>query len=444
MTNIIWKITALVLAIILWIIAVNIEDPIETRQFLSVRVGFENMETLNRLGLVLLNQEEIERSLVTARLQANRRLLTQMESSDLRAYVDLGSAIFAYADLVGERITAPMNLRLPDFAAANIINHNTVPASVTLLLDRIDTREFSVSVVKVGELPTGYVSMTPTAAPQVVNITGPRTILDSIVNVRAQVDLTDISLDHYAMGVIEVYNENNIDITERVSVDPVEVEIFVPVNLRAQIPVITPALTGALPAGYVVTNIGIEPPYIDIVGRREDLADFRGITLDPIDISGMTGTIVVQQDARDSLRATPLSVQNARPHEIDITITIEREEILELVIPIENIDITGESEYVLRAEFPENLVLRVVGVRRLINGLNLDLINTSVDITDLREGLNNLIVEIALPNGIRQADLEVYLSINVPFENNNIEDDDNAGENMLPTIPIPISPLMFP
>jgi len=432
MNNLIWKATALVLAIVLWIIAVNIEDPIETRQFFSVRVGFENMETLSRLGLVLLNQDEIERSVVTARLQSNRRLLTQIESADLRAYVDLSAAIFAYADWLGGSISAPLNLRLPDFAAANIINHTILPANLTLLLDRLDTREFSVTPpVKMGELAQGYVSMTPIVEPQFVSITGPSSVLDSIDSVRTVVDLTGAYMDMEFIGVLEVYNENNIDITDRVTIIPAEVEIFVAVNLHAQIPVIMPALTGALPDGYVVTNIAIEPAYIDIVGRREDLADFRGILLDPIDIRGMTGTVVVQKDARDSLRATPLSVQNSRPHEIDITITIEQEEMLELVIPMENIEIIGEPPAGFTVEFPESFILRVMGVRRFIYGLDADSISASVDITDLEEGVNSLALNLILPDRVRRADAEVYLEVHA-FSENDLEEESETVDAIGP------------
>lgn len=442
MTNIIWKIIALILAVILWIIAVNIEDPIETRQFLSVRVGFENMDILNRLGLVLLNQEDIERNLVTVRLQANRRLLTQIDSTDLTAYVDLSSTIFVYADLVGERISAPMNLKLPDLAAAGVINHNIVPANLTLLLDRVDTREFPVSVVKTGELTAGYISMTPIAEPHIVNITGPRTVLDSIMNVRANIDLTDADSDYYANVALTVFNENNIDITYRFSVEPAEALIFVPVNRHAQVPVIRPVLTGTLPSGHVITNISIEPEYIDIVGRREDIAGFGGIYLDPIDISGMTATTVVQQDVRDSLRATPLSVQNSRPHEVDITITIEREEVLEIAVPAQNVEIIGELALGLAIEFPDSLILRVVGVRRLIDGLDADLIRASVNITDLEIGVNNLPVNIVLPGGIRRADAEVYLAVTVYAygEAEGQDDTETTGDSIVSPPPPFISP----
>jgi len=429
-TNIVWKITALILACVLWVIAVNIEDPLENRLFHSVRVGFENMETLERLGLVLLNQEEIERSTVSVRLWANRRFLNQLESSDMRAYVDLSSAIFGQVDWVGETISAPINLQLPTTAAANIINDTVMPANVRLIIDRLDSREFPISVVKMGDPLVGYISMEPRIDPHVVQITGASTVLDSIVHVRTQVELTDASEDYTVTGRLVVYNENNIDITDRVTLEPAEITVFIPINRRGQVPVRVPSFIGSLPAGYVITNIQIEPAHIDVVGTAEDIESFGGIVLEAIDISGLTSTVTFQQDARDFLLATPLSIQNSRPHEIGITLVIEREAVREFAIPNENIGITGELADNFTVELPEYFNLRLIGVTRIINAVDIDSISLSVNIANLYEGVHNIPVNLILPDGVRRADAEVNLRVVVSGETSELTLEEETEPNI--------------
>ena len=412
--NLIWKATALVLAAILWVIAINIEDPIETRQFFPVRVGLENMDTLSRLGLVILNQEDIERSFVTASLWANRRLLNQLESADLRAYVDMGSEIFEHFGRAGESISARVHLSLPDFAEANVMIRNTIPHTLTLLLDSLDTREFPITVVKIGDPLTGHVSMIPVVTPSAVEITGPKTILDTIMNVRAEVNLDSVFEDYFVSVPLGVYSENNINITDRVSLSMQNAEILVRINRHAQIQVAVPALTGSLPSGHVVTNIQVEPAYIDIVGREEDLAGITQIIMDPIDISGFSpGANVVLLDARDPLRPTPLSIQNSRPHEVFVTVTVEREEILEIVVPMGSIEVAGEPPEGFEVTFPESLVLRVIGVGRIVNGMDAAAITAAIDITGLEEGSHYVPVSLILPDRIRRADDEVYLRVDI-------------------------------
>ena len=410
-TNIIWKITALILASILWVIAVNIEDPLEIRPFQNVRVGFENMETFERLGLVLLNQDEIERTEVTVRLNASRRLLNQLESADMRAYVDLGAAIFDRVDWVGESIPAPLNLSLPTTAVGNIINDAVQPPTIRLVIDTLDSREFPVSVRKAGAPYDGYISMEPRINPQTVRITGASTVIDSIMHVYTEVDLNDVREDYAVIGRLAVRNENNVDITYRVALEPAEIEVFIPVYRRGQLPVRAPNLVGVLPAGHVITGIQIEPAHINVVGRQEDIEAFGSVILEPIDISGLSSSVTIHRDARDSFIATPLSIQNSHPHDVYISITIEQEEQREFVIPIENIDIFGEfaDDYVM--ELPESLNLRLVGISRIISAIEIDSISLSVNINELTSGTHDVPVSLILPDGVRRADEDVNLRI---------------------------------
>ena len=410
-TNFIWKITALILACVLWVIAVNIEDPLETRIFGSVQVGFENMDTLERLGLVLLNQEEIENRTVSVRLFANRRLLNQLESSDMRAYVNLSSAIFGQVDWVGESIIAPFSLQLPPAAAANIINDAVIPETVRLVIDRLDSREFPISVVKIGDPHPAYISMEPRIEPFSVQITGASTVLDSIVHVRTQVELTDASEDYTTTATIAVYDENNVDITDKVTLEPTEITVFVPINRRGQVPVMMPTFVGELPTNHVITNVQIEPAHIDVVGRQEDIAAFAGIDLEPIDISGFTSTAIFWQDAREPLLATPLSIQNSRPHEVSITVVIEREEVRELIVPMENIEILGELSEDYEVEFPEYLALSLIGVTRIMDEVDIESISLAISIGSLEEGTHDVPVILILPPGVRRADDEVNLRV---------------------------------
>ena len=439
--NFIWKVTALVLSSILWVIAINIEDPMETRQFFPVRVGFDNMETLSRLGLVVLNQDEIERSFVTASLLANRRLLNQLESSDLRAYVDMGAEIFEHLGRAGDSITARVQLELPDFAEANVMFRNTQPHTLNLRLDTLETREYPITVVINSSPEAGFVSMNPVVTPPTVSISGPSTVLDTIMNVRAGVNLDRVNVDHYVVSTLEVYNENNINISDRVTIDPESVEIFVPISRIAQMQVVMPTFSGALEAGLAITNIDARPAYIDIVGRAEDLADFGGVIFDPINISGLSegvNTIII--DVRDYLRGTPLSVTAGGSHEVSVSITVEREEMLEIVIDSNSIVVLGEPPLGFTALLPESFIIRVIGVGRFVEAMDVLDISAAIDISGLEEGVHAVPLNLSLPNRIRAADSAVYLNVNIialdeltdstlPYE----VDDEDEEESVPPT-----------
>ncbi|MDL2248559.1 hypothetical protein LJB89_02565 [Tyzzerella sp. OttesenSCG-928-J15] len=406
--NVLWKIIALVMAVILWILAINIEDPIAVKIYYSVPVKIENLNVLEDFGIVLLNQEEVERSTVTVRVQANRKLLEgQLSSSNIAAYVDMSPISFSYLDRLGEALSAPVGVSLPDFATS-AHSATATPADIKIVLDKLETREFPVTVVKTSDAADGYVSMDPVATPAAVKVKGAKTILDSIQNVRVEVDLDSASADYTVYSSLAVYSEDGEDITHKVSVDTNEVEVFVPINRHAQIPVITPSINGFTADGYTITKVEKDVDYIDVVGKEEELASINSIKLDPIDVTGANETMIVTRDVRDFLRTTNLSVRNGKPHEVNITITIEKEEIKEFIIPVSNIEINGEH---LSAEYGESVTVRVRGVERIVSELSSDSIKGSVNISELAAGEHNVPVSFALPDGIRIVGDEPVLKV---------------------------------
>jgi YbbR domain-containing protein len=197
-----------------------------------------------------------------------------------------------------------------------------------------------------------------------------------------------------------------------------------------------PNFSGSLPTGHVITNVQIEPAHIDVVGTEEDIAVFDGITLAPIDISGLTNTVTIRQDARDFLLSTDLSIQNSRPHEIHITITVEQEELREFNIPIENIAVTGYPLEGFLVELPDEILIRLMGVSRIIDVVGIGDFSLSVDLTDLEAGVHSVPVSLVLPEGVRRVDAQISLTVTVLDENaddglEELETDDISGEDLL-------------
>jgi len=432
-TNIVWKVTALVMAVILWILAVNIEDPLETEYFRTIPIQIENMDVLDRYGLVLLNQDEIEKTNVTVRVQANRNLLTTLSKNNIKAYIDMSPISFTFMDMVGESLSAPVYVTLPD-AASSARDKSPTPNSVKIVLDRLETREFPVTVVKTSEAADGYVSMEPVVSPETVRLKGARSILDVVQSVRVEVGLDAAKADYTVYAAPIVLGEDNEDLTSKVTIDTNEVEVFIPINRHSQIPLVTPVINGFTAEGYTITNVEMDVEYIDVVGRDEELAALTSIRLDPIDVSGLSETKVSTRDVRDFLRTTNLSVRNGKPHEVNITVTIEREEIREFIIPISNVEIIGDHP---GAQFAESVTVRVRGVERIISGLANNAIGASINISELAPGEHDVPVALSLPEGVSRIGEEPVIHVTIPEEGEGEPTETPPAESATPTESIP-------
>ena len=434
--NFIWKLAALVMAIILWILAVNIEDPQDNRSYHRIPIELKNTEVLDEYDLVLLNREEIEAATVTVTVWANTKLLqNQLTSSNIKAYIDMSPIRFSYMNRIDEAISAPVEVVLPEYANT-VRSYIPNPTNIRIVLDKKEKREFPVTVVKTSEPVEGYVSMEPVASPASVELTGASSILDTVQSVRVDVDLDEVVADYTIYSALKVYNTDDVDITDKFTIDTKNISVFVPINRHAQIPVITPLITGFPAEGFTITSIESSVSYIDVVGKEDELSAVTSIRLDPIDVTNISETIVISRDVRDFLRTTNLSVRNGKPHEVDITITIEKELIKEFTIPISMIEIIGEQP---DAELGGSVTVRLKGLEPDMVEVTADSIKGSIDISELSEGENNVPVIFTLPPNVSRIGDEpvvsVYIPITVDEEGEDSSPEENAEDPIQPSTP---------
>jgi len=428
--NLKWKLSALVMAVILWILAVNIEDPLDTRSYSYIPIELKNTEVLDEYDLVLLNREEIEKTTVTVNVWANTKLLqNQLSSSNIKAYIDMSPIRFSYMNRIGEALSAPIEITLPEYATS-VRSYISNPTNIRIVLDRKEKREFPVNVVKTSDTVEGYVSMEPVASPATVELTGAASILDSVQSVRVDVDLDEIRADHTFYSSFKIYDQDDNDITNKFSVSTNEISVFIPVNRHEQIPVAIPVITGFPAEGYTITNVELNTTFIDVVGKEDELNAVTRIILDSVDVTGLNESSVITRDVRDFLRSTNLSVKNGKPHEVSITVTIEKEMIKEFTIPLNMLEIIGDQP---DAEFGESVVVRLKGLESAMSVLTADSIKGSIDISELSEGEHAVAVMFNLPVGISRVGDEPVINVYIPVTE---EYEEDAGqESADPSIP---------
>ena len=90
--NIGLKILAVIFSVLLWLVSVNINDPVDTEVYRNIPVELENTNLLTDEGMTWEVLEDTDRVTVTVR--ANRSVLENINASDVAATADFSELSF--------------------------------------------------------------------------------------------------------------------------------------------------------------------------------------------------------------------------------------------------------------------------------------------------------------------------------------------------------------
>ena len=274
------KVLAFFIAVFMWLIVVNIDDPVIEKTYIGIPVSVVNEEIVtatNRTYQIVDGTQE-----VSVAVSARRSVMEKITAEDIAAVADmkelsLGTQIPIEVSIQGYRyekaFTTPRNLqvKIEDEARSN----------------------FPITPTTLGTVREGYVLGELKADPEKVTFRGPESVINSISRVVAEADVSGLSEDAEIEARLILYDVNNnvIDQTilannlgkEGVSVDVTLYRIKnVPVKLS------TSKISAA--DGYKVSAVGVEPREISVTGDEQALAELDEIWIpaEELEMSDLT------------------------------------------------------------------------------------------------------------------------------------------------------------
>ena len=173
--NISTLILSLALAITIWIVALNEEDPFEDKVFpepLTVIV------THLPDGMVLVGNPL---PAVDVSIRAPRSVWASLTAEQLHVTVDLSQAQSGSFALPLKAVVDNRNARIT----------NLTPAQVQVSIENIVNRSVPVRLEVTGQPATGYQAEAGVAAPSQGSISGPASVADSVSELVARINLAD-------------------------------------------------------------------------------------------------------------------------------------------------------------------------------------------------------------------------------------------------------------
>lgn len=285
------KILAVLIASLLWLIAININDPVGQQTY-TVTVQMVNLSKLtdnNKYVEVLEGSDTIR---VTVR--AARSVLSELSDKNITAIADV--------DKLTEGNYIPIELS----CTKNSVDEDDLKADKDYLrvsVENIKRRQLPISVDVQGTPAENYLLNSTSTAQNAVSISGPESVVNTVNTVSVEIDITNANSDVNISLPIHLYDDEGKEIIDkRISKNISDVQTTASIWLIKGVP-IEYGYIGTPADGYEVDgNLTSTISYINIAGKQSLLKNIQKIDInDALDITGATRNIEEEIDIKKFL-----------------------------------------------------------------------------------------------------------------------------------------------
>lgn len=371
------KIISIVLAIVFWLVVMNVSDYSMTVKIEDIPVQQLNGEVLEELDQVY---DVASGDTVDIIVRGRRSVVSRLGKDDFIATADLST--MSITNTVQIFVT-PKSGSLEDEISISYVD-NTMKLN---LEDKVVT-PLPIKVKTEGEPADGYAVGEIEVKPNIVNVEGPKSAVDKITEVRATVNVSSVNTSCEKETIIELYDaygelihndkifvsQNNIKLN--ISVYPVK-------NVAVHVSTI-----GTAGTGYDVAQIVYQPQTIQIAGPKEKIDKITSIEIDDLSVSGLTENFETMINVNDYLPEDVFVV--GENNDIAVSVTIEKLESVTYDINVRDITLTGRNnKYTYEVVIPDEYKVTASGLEDVMDGLDISAVKPGINCTDLSLGTNN-------------------------------------------------------
>ena len=398
------KILAFFIALFMWLIVVNIDDPVTDKTYTGIPVQVINEEVVtsaNRTYQIVDDTQE-----VSVTVTAQRSVLNDIKAEDIVAIADMKEIS------LGTQI--PIEVKIEGYKYDSAVSN---PRNLQIQIDDEAKNNFPITPTTLGTVREGYVIGELKANPEKVTIRGPKTVIDSINRVVAEVDVSGLSSDTEVEARLVLYDANNNVIDQSLLANNLGKEgLTVEVKLH-QIKSVKVELDTAMVSaaeGYKISGISVEPQEVRISGSKSALTKVTEIT---IPASALTAINLTQRTERsiDISQYLPedVALVDENADNVVVTISVEKPgaknyEVSNSSITVNNLDSRLELSYGTVVD----LEIQIKGPSEVLSVFSIAK-KVSIDLKDYtKPGTYTVPVTVELPAGcslVNEVSVEVIL-----------------------------------
>ena len=403
------KILSLLIAILIWVVVKNVQDPMLVKVITRIPVTIVNESYLaSNLEVPLLIEGQ---DTVNVKVKGRESVVKELKREDFTAIADMTQII----SMETTPRMVPVKVSCEGLLDSDI---SVTPGNIQVDIEEQTSVEKIIAVNTGDTIPDkNYEVGVLKANPEKVTISGPESIVNKIDRVVALVDVSDrketkIELD----SELKIYDKNQDELSEKQLsyLDLKEIKnnkIKVTAEFwKAQNKISVKAdISGSPKYGYQVSEIKLVPDTISIAGTDEALQKLAeaGNTLEipgsMIDVSGKSSDFEVNIDLTELL---PENTKLARDLNSSVIVTVK-------ILPYNSQDFELSATQIQTENIPEDMDLvfgqekitvRLKGKDEDLKKLKPETVQMKIDLKDYKEGEYTVPVTVTLPGGYELVD----------------------------------------
>lgn len=398
------RILAVVIAILIWIIVVNVSDPIIESTYPGIPVEIINADTITKQNKTydILNDTDS----ISVTLSAKRSISDLLGRDNIKATADLANLDMEKGTVRIKLETNKYNDKIESIKAKNDI--------LEVSIENLMRKQFAITSQVNGEPSDGYVIGDTVLDQNVVTVQGPESIVSQIDKAVVEASVAGMSTSISTTSTIRYYDAdgNQLD-SARLSGNISSVNLKVDV-LATKMLGFRFNTTGELDPDYAIAgDITSDIDEVLVAGKSSIVTNTSAIAIpaSAIDIEGKRETFSLTIDVTKYLPDTLKLIDEDFDGKITVTVPIEKMQSKEVEVAKSNITISGYDEDT------QTVALVGTGINVGIKGLAADIqdmkknaIKGEIDVasymednnlTELKPGVYNFPVQLTLPDGIQ-------------------------------------------
>ena len=419
--NIPLKIMSVAVAVVLWLIVVNIDNPTGTNYYtindveLINKEYVESSDTIGKMCMPEQNQDSIKIAIT-----ASKKIRDKIKVTDISAVADLQQAVSLDTNPVMVPITVTCSV--PGVSSNDI---KVTPQNLSVNLDEKETQEFVVNVSR-GDTKPGkdYEVGSLTANPEKVRITGPKTLVNKIDKVNATIELDGNTQDFTQDVNLTIIDKNQEALSDS-EMNSLRIENNAKVVVTARLwkirqgVGISASYVGTPADGYEVGSVKTVPDTISVAGSTEGLESLAEnnnvitIPADSIDISGESKD-VEKKISLNNLLPDNVKLTSDSSEDVWVTVNILPVGSKEFDIPTKNIEVKNKPDDLQVTFETAQIELRIKSDTKNMDDLDAKKdIKLSIDLDGKKEGNYEVPVKVVLTDGyetVEDVTTEVVIS----------------------------------
>jgi len=379
------KLISFIFAVLLWLVVVNVDNPVKTKPFDNIPVKLQNANLITEEGLVYEILDST--GTVTVSVSAPRSYLELLSKDDIVAVADFNN------------ITAANTINITYYSKRyndKITNFKGNIESVKLNIEPKKMLQLVLKTKTVGEVEDGYVVGRVTTDQNQVRISGPESIVSQIKSAVVAVDVSGTTTDIATYADVKLYDAEEKEISASSIMKNVDsVKVGVEILATKTVPV-GYSVTGNPATGYRMTGeISGVPSEITIAGNTDALKNISQIEIpsEVLNVNGKTENLIANVNVKNYL-PTGISIADSDYNgKAIVTVYIEEEQKKELHLGERNILITNvPDDFKVSIDENNEIVLKMTGLQADVSEVLMSDIVGTVDLAAYmeKEDINSL------------------------------------------------------